>query len=69
MRGIERDGDVWIYRPASHKTANHGHEPVIHLDRKAQDAIKPFLRADLEAPLLDPCDAIKERIGPRSSLG
>jgi integrase len=40
---LDRSGDVWIYRPASHKTEHHGVEREIVIGPKAQKVLTPFL--------------------------
>lgn len=40
---IARDGDVWLYTPMRHKTAHHGKQRVIALNRRAQEVLQPFL--------------------------
>jgi integrase len=62
MRGcdLRTDGDLWGYRPESHKNAWRGHERVIYLGAQAQDVIRPFLRTDPEAYLFSPRDALEE---------
>lgn len=60
MRPVDLDttGRVWEYRPASHKTAHHGHERVIYLGPKAQAIIKPYLTdRPLHSFLFDPREA------------
>ncbi len=59
MRGCEIDmtEDVWIYRPSSHKTEHYDHVRIVELGPKAQDVIRPFLKAEVEAYLFDPRDA------------
>jgi len=46
MRGMDLDvsGEVWLYRPSSHKTAHYGHERIIDLGPKAQAVVKSFLK-------------------------
>lgn len=47
MRAGEVDtsrADVWLYRPAAHKTAHHGHSRVIPLDEPCQRVVLPRLR-------------------------
>jgi integrase len=58
---INTAGRVWIYSPERHKTAWHGHERNIYLGPKAQQIIKPFLKAELTAFLFSPADAEAER--------
>ncbi|MDG2148552.1 MAG: site-specific integrase [Planctomycetota bacterium] len=51
--------DVWEYRPLSHKTAHHGHGRVILLGRRAQEALRPFLKADPSAFVFSPKEAAR----------
>jgi integrase len=45
MRGDEIDhaGEVWAYRPSTHKTAHHGRERAIFIGPKAQAILKPYI--------------------------
>lgn len=45
----------WVYRPASHKTAHHGHAREVPLGRRCQEIILPFLGPDWNAYLFSPC--------------
>lgn len=56
MRGcdIDREQEVWEYRPSSHKTQYHGHQRVVPLGPKAQLVLAPFLIEDPEAYLFCP---------------
>jgi integrase len=69
MRGcdLRMEGDVWSYRPGSHKNAWRGHERVIHLGRQVQEVLRPFLNADLQAYLFSPKDALTEHHRRRGS--
>ena len=40
---IDRTGDVWAYRPASHKTEHHERDRVIFIGPKAQKLLRPYL--------------------------
>lgn len=40
---LDMSGPVWLYRPAEHKTAHHGHERVVYLGPQAQAVLRPFL--------------------------
>jgi integrase len=62
MRGcdLRMDGEVWGYRPHSHKNAWRGHDRVIYLGTQAQAAIRPFLKADPQAYLFSPREARAE---------
>ena len=46
MGDIDRSGDVWIYRPGSHKTQHLDRAREVMLGPKAQKVIAPFVLAD-----------------------
>lgn len=54
---VDATGRLWEYRPATHKTAHHGHERVVYLGPKAQAVLRPFLKPDLCAHVFSPADA------------
>jgi integrase len=62
MRGrdLAPGEEVWIYRPGSHKTAWRGKRREIPLGPKAVELIRGFLKADAEAFLFSPSDAVAE---------
>jgi integrase len=55
---LDRSGDVWTYTPSSHKTEHHGRERVVYVGPLAQEILLPWLRADQEAYLFQPCEVI-----------
>ena len=57
---IDRSGAVWIYRPRAHKTEASGHDRVIAFGPRAIEVLKPWLRADPEAHLFQPREAVSE---------
>lgn len=59
--GIDMSGAVWLYRPAAHKTAHHGHGRTIALGPKAQAVVREFLRLDTQTYLFSPARAREER--------
>jgi integrase len=63
LRGIDIDmsGQIWVFRPAKHKTQIHGHKREIYLGPKARAIIEPFLKLDPQAYLFDPRDTDRER--------
>ncbi|WP_165076085.1 tyrosine-type recombinase/integrase [Paludisphaera rhizosphaerae] len=63
MRGCDlvMVGNVWEYRPADHKTAHHGRKRTIHIGRRAQEVLRPFLRSDASEYLFQPREADQER--------
>jgi integrase len=60
MRGCDLDmtGDVWLYRPARHKTQHHGKERVIAIGPRGQGIVRSFLKLDTQAYLFSPKDAV-----------
>jgi integrase len=60
MRGCDLDVscDVWLYRPASHKTQHRGKQRIIAIGPKAQEVIRPFLRLATQAFLFSPREAV-----------
>jgi len=63
---IERDGTVWLYRPAQHKTQHHGHERLVPLGPKAQSLLAVFLDRDEAAYLFSPRDSEEARSAKRA---
>jgi integrase len=62
IRGCDLTPGVpnWEYRPADHKNAWRGHERVIPLGPRAQEVLRPFLKADLQSYLFRPRDVVAE---------
>lgn len=56
---VDTTGDVWVYRPAGHKTAHHGHAREIRLGPKAKEVLALFLKTDLQAYVFSPADAVE----------
>jgi integrase len=58
----------WVYRPGSdqgqvgqHKTAHHGHERLVLIGPKAQEALRPYLGTRLEAYCFSPAESERRR--------
>lgn len=65
--GLEdRSEEIWVYHPASHKTAHRGKRRVLHLGPEAQQVLTPFLSRDEEAFCFSPAEALLESIAKRS---
>jgi integrase len=47
---VDRTGEVWVYRPAHHKTAHHGKARAVHLGPRAQALVLDFLRGSSPPP-------------------
>ena len=62
---IDRTGDVWTYRPESHKTEHHGRDRVVCLGPKAQAVLLRYLARDSSAYCFRPCDSESKRLADR----
>jgi integrase len=51
---VDRSGDVWSYRPESHKTEHHDRERVIYLGPRAQSILTPYLLRPADAYCFSP---------------
>jgi integrase len=58
---IETSGDTWFYRPARHKLEHKDKERIIPLGKRAQRAIAPYLKRDLQAYMFSPAEAMRQR--------
>lgn len=58
---VDTSGDVWVYRPESHKTEHHGRDRVICIGPKAQDVLRPYLLRDKTAYCFNPIESEKKR--------
>jgi integrase len=63
MRACHLDtrGDVWLYRPARHKTQWRGKERVVALGKKAQEIVQQFFTTHTEDFLFSPARDREER--------
>ncbi len=61
MRGcdIDRSSQVWVYTPATHKTAHHGLSRTVYLGPRAQEIIAPYVRKNPFGYLFRPEDAME----------
>ena len=58
---IDRSGEVWLYQPATHKTAHRGKERTIFIGPKAQAVLLKYLARDPETNCFRPCDSEAKR--------
>jgi integrase len=64
---VDRGGDVWVYTPARHKTEHRGRERKVPIGPRAQEVLRPWLRADAQEHLFSPREAMAEyRAGQRA---
>jgi hypothetical protein len=57
---INTTGSIWEYRPDSHKTEHHGKDRVIFIGPKAQEILRPWLKAAPTAYLFSPRESMAE---------
>jgi integrase len=60
---VDRSGEVWEYRPASHKTDYRGRERVIFIGPKAQALLCSYLLRDAATYCFSPAESVKKRRG------
>jgi len=58
---IDRGGKIWIYSPAAHKTAHHGHNRQIYIGPRGQEILRPYLIRPTDAYCFSPAEAEAER--------
>ena len=58
---IDRDSEIWTYRPRQHKGEHRGHGREIWIGPKAQAILIPFLKLDPDAFIFSPADAEADR--------
>ncbi len=64
---IDTSGAVWLYKPASHKTAWKGKSRTVAIGPKAQELLKGFFTPSIEDYLFSPRRAVEEQIAARSA--
>ncbi len=58
---VDTGGDVWEYRPESHKTEHHNRARVIFIGPQGQDILRPYLLRPAESYCFSPIDSEKKR--------
>jgi hypothetical protein len=58
---VDRTGEVWIYRPESHKTQHHGRARTILIGPKAQGVLLRYLDRDAATYCFRPVDGEAKR--------
>jgi integrase len=59
-RKIDTSGSTWFYEDTDHKTAHHGKRAFIAIGPRAQELLRARFKADLDAPLFSPREAVAE---------
>jgi integrase len=58
---VDRDDEVWTYRPESHKTEHHGRDRIIYVGPKAQQVLLPYMLRDAQANCFSPAESEAKR--------
>lgn len=64
---VDRSGDVWIYRPARHKTLHHDHNRTVMIGPRGQEILLRYLVRDSQAYCFRPCDSEEKRLAEREA--
>lgn len=59
---VDTRQDVWVFKPASHKTQHHGRERFVFIGPQAQDILRPYLLRDKESLCFQPADSERKRL-------
>jgi integrase len=62
---LDRGGDVWFYRPESHKTEHHGRERTICIGARGQAILLRYLARGADDCCFRPCDSESKRLADR----
>ena len=62
---LDRSGEVWVYRPESHKTQHQDRDRLIFIGPKAQRSLLPYLLRPADAYCFDP----RESPGAKGNAG
>jgi integrase len=58
---VDMSGEVWTYRPESHKTMHRGRERVIHIGPKGQNILRPYLLREKTGYCFCPAEGERKR--------
>jgi integrase len=58
---VDTSGEVWQYRPRSHKTQHHGQARIVFIGPQAQDVLRPYLLRAKDQPCFSPADSERLR--------
>jgi integrase len=62
---IDRSDEVWVFRPAAHKTEHHERERVVFIGPRAQRVLLKYLARDTSDYCFRPCDSEAKRLAHR----
>lgn len=58
---LDRTGDIWQFRPATHKTIHRGRERVVFIGPLAQAILLPYLKREPHTYCFRPCESEAKR--------
>ena len=58
---MDRSGEVWQYRPDSHKTEHHGRQRIVFVGPKAQAILLPYLLRAANAYCFSPAESVTKQ--------
>ena len=61
---LDTSGPTWVYRPAQHKTAWHGHKRIIFIGPRGQGVLRPYLLRPAESFCFSPMDGERKTPAP-----
>lgn len=64
---LDRTGDVWTYKPESHKTEHHGRERIIFIGPQAQGVLLRYLARAADTYCFRPCDSEAKRLAEQEA--
>jgi integrase len=56
---LDRSGEVWLYRPDSHKTEHHERDRLVVVGPRAQALLAPYLNRDPEAYCFSAAESVR----------
>ncbi len=59
---VDRSGEIWVYRPGSHKAEHHGRERIVCIGPKAQAILRPYLLRAADACCFSPRESEEKRL-------
>ena len=58
---LDRSGDVWLYRPESHKNKHRGKDRLVFIGPRAQEVLRPYLLRGSDAFCFSPIESERLR--------
>jgi integrase len=64
---LDRIGEVWVYRPSTHKTEHHGKSRTVFIGPQAQDVLLRYLARSADEYCFQPSDSEAKRLAAKSA--